>query len=172
MVSSRLIRCVPEAHLKWELPLLLLNVQQIQQVMMGLIETTLHQSKQADFSDASIGRSDISHENFGNSLGIYYQNIRGLRDQANWILWQCVHLKFWHNLSVGDMAQRPSQSQRQSQSHITTDGQSVCLSWCRAPSRDHDQIFVECLTVIVSFMEGCLSDDMVGLFCVWVSQQS
>jgi hypothetical protein len=31
----------------------------------------------------------------------------------------------------------------QSQSHITTDGQSVCLSWCRAPSGAHDQIFVQ-----------------------------
>jgi hypothetical protein len=30
----------------------------------------------------------------------------------------------------------------QSQSHIATDGQSVCLSWCRAPSGAHDQIFV------------------------------
>jgi hypothetical protein len=30
----------------------------------------------------------------------------------------------------------------QSQSHITTDGQSVGLSWCRAPSGAHDQIFL------------------------------
>jgi hypothetical protein len=27
-------------------------------------------------------------------------------------------------------------------SHIATDGQSVCVSWCRAPSGVHDQIFV------------------------------
>jgi hypothetical protein len=27
-------------------------------------------------------------------------------------------------------------------SHIATDGQSVCLSWCRAPSGAHDQILV------------------------------
>jgi hypothetical protein len=33
----------------------------------------------AYFSDASIGRSDISHANFANSLGIYYENVRGLR---------------------------------------------------------------------------------------------
>jgi hypothetical protein len=32
--------------------------------------------------------------------------------------------------------------QSQSQSHITTDGQSVCLSWCRAPSGAHDHILV------------------------------
>jgi hypothetical protein len=30
----------------------------------------------------------------------------------------------------------------QSQSHFTTDSQSVCLSWCRAPSGAHDQIFI------------------------------
>jgi hypothetical protein len=30
----------------------------------------------------------------------------------------------------------------QSQSHVTTDGQSVSQSWCRAPSRTHDQILV------------------------------
>jgi hypothetical protein len=30
----------------------------------------------------------------------------------------------------------------QSQSHVTTDGQSVGLSWCRAPSGAHDQIFL------------------------------
>jgi hypothetical protein len=30
----------------------------------------------------------------------------------------------------------------QSQSHITTDGQSVSKSWCRAPSGAHDQIFI------------------------------
>jgi hypothetical protein len=35
-----------------------------------------------------------------------------------------------------------SVSQSQSQSHIATDGQSVFLSWCRAPSGAHDQISV------------------------------
>jgi hypothetical protein len=30
----------------------------------------------------------------------------------------------------------------QSQSHFTTDSQSVCLSWCRAPSGAHDQMFI------------------------------
>jgi hypothetical protein len=29
-----------------------------------------------------------------------------------------------------------------SQSHIATDGQSVCLSWCRAPTGTHDQMFL------------------------------
>jgi hypothetical protein len=32
--------------------------------------------------------------------------------------------------------------QSQSQSHIATDGQSICNSWCRAPSGAHDQIFI------------------------------
>jgi hypothetical protein len=32
--------------------------------------------------------------------------------------------------------------QSQSRSHITTDGQSVSKSWCRAPSAAYDQIFV------------------------------
>jgi hypothetical protein len=35
-----------------------------------------------------------------------------------------------------------SSSQSQSQSPVTTDGQSVSLSWCRAPSGAHDQIFI------------------------------
>jgi hypothetical protein len=29
-----------------------------------------------------------------------------------------------------------------SRSHIATDGQSVSKSWCRAPSGDHDQIYI------------------------------
>jgi hypothetical protein len=29
----------------------------------------------------------------------------------------------------------------QSQSHVTTDGQPVSQSWCRAPSGAHDQMF-------------------------------
>jgi hypothetical protein len=36
--------------------------------------------------------------------------------------------------------QTPRQSQ--SQSHFTNDSQSVRLSWCRAPSGAHDQIFI------------------------------
>jgi exonuclease III len=33
----------------------------------------------AHFSDASMGGSAMSHANFSDSLGIYYQNVRGLR---------------------------------------------------------------------------------------------
>jgi hypothetical protein len=32
--------------------------------------------------------------------------------------------------------------QSQSQSHIATANRSVSLSWCRAPSGAHDQIFI------------------------------
>jgi hypothetical protein len=35
-----------------------------------------------------------------------------------------------------------NENQSPSQSHISTDGLSVCLSWCRAPSGAHDQILV------------------------------
>jgi hypothetical protein len=31
----------------------------------------------------------------------------------------------------------------QSLSHVATDSQSVCLSWCRTPSGAHDQIFIQ-----------------------------
>jgi hypothetical protein len=33
----------------------------------------------------------------------------------------------------------------QSQSHVTTDGQPVSQSWCRAPSGAHDQILRTCV---------------------------
>jgi hypothetical protein len=35
----------------------------------------------------------------------------------------------------------------ESQSHVTTDGQSASLSWCQAPSGSQDQIFFYCQTV-------------------------
>jgi hypothetical protein len=35
-----------------------------------------------------------------------------------------------------------SSATSQSQSHITTDGQSVSQSWCRAPSGPHVRIFI------------------------------
>jgi hypothetical protein len=64
----------------------------------------------------------------------------------------------------------------QSQSYITTDGQSVCVSWCRAPSGARDQIFIYCLTLTVLSMRGCplwreggsvlyLSQSTVGVYC-------
>jgi hypothetical protein len=36
----------------------------------------------------------------------------------------------------------PCRSQSQSQSYVTTDGQSANLSWCQAPPGAYDQIFI------------------------------
>jgi hypothetical protein len=55
-----------------------------------------------------------------------------------------------------------------SSSHIATDNQSVCLSWCRAPAGAHDQIFF-CLfyfpymKVTVLFIWGAFSNKRLGL---------
>jgi hypothetical protein len=51
----------------------------------------------------------------------------------------------------------------QSQSHISTDGQSVCLSWCRAPSGAHYQILVTVWQLLSCPWEGALSDERTGL---------
>jgi hypothetical protein len=51
----------------------------------------------------------------------------------------------------------------QSQSHIVTDGQSVCLSWCQAPSGANDQIFVTVWQLRSCPWEGALSDERTGL---------
>jgi hypothetical protein len=49
-----------------------------------------------------------------------------------------------------------------------TDGRSVSMSWFRAPSGAHDQIFVNCLTVTVLPYSGALSDYRSGLSFVTV----
>jgi hypothetical protein len=73
MVNSFLIRCTPQVYLSLEkqlpqeLTLLLLILQQIQQVISVLSK------------DASLSGSAMSHTNFGNCLGIYFHNVRGLR---------------------------------------------------------------------------------------------
>jgi hypothetical protein len=51
------------------------------------------------------------------------------------------------------------QLQSQSQSQFTTDGPSVSMSWCRAPSGAHGQIVVNCLTVAVLSCSCALSDE-------------
>jgi hypothetical protein len=53
-----------------------------------------------------------------------------------------------------------------SQSHIEIDGQSVSLSWCRAPSEDHDQILVTISQFFALPMWGALSDERTGLLFV------
>jgi hypothetical protein len=55
--------------------------------------------------------------------------------------------------------------QSQSQSHFTTDSQSVCLSWCRAPSGAHDQIFI-LNEITVLYIWGALFDERPGLCLV------
>jgi hypothetical protein len=57
----------------------------------------------------------------------------------------------------------PSEDVLISQSHITTDGQSVSLSWCRAPSWAHDQILITVWQLLPCPWEGALSDEMTGL---------
>jgi hypothetical protein len=51
----------------------------------------------------------------------------------------------------------------QSQSHIATDGQSISKSWCRAPSGDHDQIFITYFDSYGLALWGALSDERTGL---------
>jgi hypothetical protein len=50
-----------------------------------------------------------------------------------------------------------------SPSHFATDGQSVSMSWYRAPSGAHDQIFVNYSTATVLSYSGALSDERSGL---------
>jgi hypothetical protein len=60
----------------------------------------------------------------------------------------------------------------QSQSRFTTDGLSVSMCWCRAPSGAHDQIFVNCLTGTVLSYSGALSDERSDLSFVSHSLKS
>jgi hypothetical protein len=59
---------------------------------------------------------------------------------------------------------RESLLPKQSQSHFTTDGQSVSPSWCQAPSGAHDQIFIYLFfeSYCPVYM-GPLSDERTGL---------
>jgi hypothetical protein len=47
-------------------------------------------------------------------------------------------------------------SESQIQGHISTDGLSVCLSWCRAPSGAHDHILVTVSQFLSCLWEGPL----------------
>jgi hypothetical protein len=58
---------------------------------------------------------------------------------------------------------------KSSQSHITTDGQSVSKSWCRAPSGAHDQIFITAWQLRSCFMWGALSDERMDLSSVYAT---
>jgi hypothetical protein len=52
-----------------------------------------------------------------------------------------------------------------SHSHIATDGQSISKSWCRAPSGDHDQIFITLWQSRSCFFTGTSSRQR-GRFCL------
>jgi hypothetical protein len=69
-----------------------------------------------------------------------------------------------HSTAISRDSLNSVSSQSQSQSHITTDGQSTSKSWCRAPSGAPDQIFITySLTVTVLFLWGAISDERMGL---------
>jgi hypothetical protein len=64
-------------------------------------------------------------------------------------------------------------------SPFATDGRSVSMSWCRAPSGAHDQMVVNCLTVAVLSCSCALSEERSGLsfvshspkylsICTWI----
>jgi hypothetical protein len=55
------------------------------------------------------------------------------------------------------------QGQSQSQSYVTTDGQSASLSWNKAPFWGLRSDFYYCQTVAGLFMYGALSDERMGL---------
>jgi hypothetical protein len=62
--------------------------------------------------------------------------------------------------------------QSQSQSYITTDGQSFSMSWCRAQSGTFDQRFFFLFKVTVLSFWGALSDERSGLWFVSLCQYS
>jgi hypothetical protein len=79
--------------------------------------------------------------------------------------WQFIHL------NGGKLDQRKvyELSSSQSQSHITTDGQSISKSWCQAPSAAHDQIFITLWQLRVLFFWGALSDERRSLSFVYAA---
>jgi hypothetical protein len=51
----------------------------------------------------------------------------------------------------------------QSQSHVTTDGQSVSMSWCQVYSETCDQILFSVWKLLCCLCGGALSDERSGL---------
>jgi hypothetical protein len=60
----------------------------------------------------------------------------------------------------------------QSQSYVTTDGQSASLSWNKAPIWGLRPDLYYCQTVAVLLMWGALSDERTGLSFAWVTVSS
>jgi hypothetical protein len=59
-----------------------------------------------------------------------------------------------------------SESESESESYVTTDGQSASLSWCQAPIWGLRPDFYDCQTVAGLLMWGALSDERTDLSCI------
>jgi hypothetical protein len=95
----------------------------------------------------------------------------------NWCFPRGLCILFWIWLSDLQCCKR--HRLYPSQSLFATDGQSVSMSWCRAPSGAHDQMVVNCLTVTVLSCSCVLSDERSDLsfvghslislsICTWI----
>jgi hypothetical protein len=58
-----------------------------------------------------------------------------------WDVAPCTHIEVDRRFRGAYYLHHQDEWALQSQSHVTTDGQSVGQSWCRVPSGTHDQIF-------------------------------
>jgi hypothetical protein len=77
---------------------------------------------------------------------------------------------FWpHWCSLGTLKLRSSKQVKVKV--VTTDGQSVSLSWNKAPIWDFRPCLYSCLTVVGFLMWGALSDERTGLSFASHSQQ-
>jgi hypothetical protein len=93
-----------------------------------------------------------------------------------------IHMHLLHSLSgddnrIGEKAMlcRPTESESESESYITTDGHSASLSWNKAPIWGSRPDFYYCQTVAGLLMWGSLSDERTGLsftFAAGPSQHS
>jgi hypothetical protein len=107
--------------------------------------------------------------------GTWHSTSFGLRDKS--LFW--VGLSLYANLLAIMEGRRfyvrvffPSrQSQSQSQSRITTDDQSVSMSWCQAQSGTFDQRFFSSNVTVLSLW-GALSDERSGQSFVILCQYS
>jgi hypothetical protein len=78
-------------------------------------------------------------------LVLIYESVTSSASVVRWLALHSGTLNLLncrlHYLTNESMTELNS-SQSQSQSYIATDGRSINKSWCRAPSRAHDQIFI------------------------------
>jgi hypothetical protein len=71
-------------------------------------------------------------------LVLIYEPVTSLASVVRWLTLHSWTLNFWILLRLTEWTKSASPSP----SHIATDGQSVSMSSCRAPSGAHDQIFI------------------------------